>query len=115
MSRARRNLRRASLALACLVLLGGLAAPAAAEEHFLVTELAPDLLLLGTDQGSYSNNSLVFTGPEGVLLVDTHADGDADILRNYPTLRAEDLANAWAFVVANREEIERQIRENEEA
>ena len=41
--------------------------------------------------------------------------GDADILRNYPTLRAEDLANAWAFVVANREEIERQIRENEEA
>ena len=41
--------------------------------------------------------------------------GDADILRNYPTLRAEDLANAWAFVLANREEIERQIRENEEA
>jgi uncharacterized protein (DUF433 family) len=41
--------------------------------------------------------------------------GDADILRNYPTLRAEDLANAWAFVLANREEIERQIRDNEEA
>ena len=40
---------------------------------------------------------------------------EADILRNYPTLRAEDLANAWAYVRAHGEEIERQIRENEEA
>ncbi len=40
---------------------------------------------------------------------------DADILRNYPTLRAEDLANAWAFVRANRDEIQRQIQDNEEA
>jgi uncharacterized protein (DUF433 family) len=40
---------------------------------------------------------------------------EADILRNYPTLRAEDLANAWAYVRAHGEEIERQIKENEEA
>ena len=40
---------------------------------------------------------------------------DADILRSYPSLRAEDLANAWAFVRAHRDEIERQIRENEDA
>jgi len=40
---------------------------AAAEEYFQVTALAPDLLLLSTDQGSYSNNSLVFTGKDGVL------------------------------------------------
>ncbi len=40
---------------------------------------------------------------------------EADILRNYPTLRAEDLANAWSFVRAHHDEIERQIRENEEA
>jgi uncharacterized protein (DUF433 family) len=40
---------------------------------------------------------------------------EADLLRNYPTLRAEDLANAWAYVRAHRSEIERQIRENEEA
>ena len=40
---------------------------------------------------------------------------EADILRNYPTLRAEDLANAWAFVLAQSAEIERQIQENEEA
>src|SRR5437773_8355529 len=40
---------------------------------------------------------------------------EANLLVNYPTLRAEDLANAWAFVRAHREEIEQQIRENEEA
>ena len=40
---------------------------------------------------------------------------EADILRNYPTLRAEDLANAWSFVRAHRDEIEQQIHENEEA
>jgi uncharacterized protein (DUF433 family) len=40
---------------------------------------------------------------------------EADLLRSYPTLRAEDLANAWAYVRAHRDEIEQQIRENEEA
>jgi len=40
---------------------------------------------------------------------------EADLLRSYPTLRAEDLANAWAYVRAHREEIDRQIRDNEEA
>jgi uncharacterized protein (DUF433 family) len=39
---------------------------------------------------------------------------EADILRNFPTLRAEDLANAWAWSRQNRAEIEQQIRENEE-
>jgi uncharacterized protein (DUF433 family) len=40
---------------------------------------------------------------------------EADLLHAYPTLRAEDLANAWAYFRAHRVEIERQIRENEEA
>ena len=40
---------------------------------------------------------------------------DAELLRSYPTLRAEDLANAWAYIRSHREEIEQQIRENEEA
>jgi uncharacterized protein (DUF433 family) len=38
---------------------------------------------------------------------------DADLLRAYPTLRAEDLANAWAYVRSHRDEIQQQIRENE--
>lgn len=40
---------------------------------------------------------------------------EADLLCGYPTLRAQDLVNAWTYVNAHREEIERQIRENEEA
>lgn len=40
---------------------------------------------------------------------------EADLLRAYPTLRAEDLANAWAYSRTHRDEIEQQIQENEEA
>jgi uncharacterized protein (DUF433 family) len=40
---------------------------------------------------------------------------EADLLRAYPTLRAQDLANAWAYVRTHRDEIEEQIRANEEA
>ncbi len=40
---------------------------------------------------------------------------EADLLRDYPTLRAEDLANAWAYARAHRDEIEQQIVENEVA
>ena len=40
---------------------------------------------------------------------------ESEILRSYPTLRAEDLAHAWAFVRAHRVEIETQIEDNETA
>jgi uncharacterized protein (DUF433 family) len=40
---------------------------------------------------------------------------ESDLLRAYPTLRAEDLANAWAYSRAHPEEIDRQIQENEAA
>jgi len=40
---------------------------------------------------------------------------EADLLRCYPTLRAEDLVSVWAYVRSHREEIERQIQENEAA
>jgi uncharacterized protein (DUF433 family) len=39
---------------------------------------------------------------------------EADLLHCYPTLRAEDLANAWAYFRTHRDEIELQIHENEE-
>ena len=38
-----------------------------------------------------------------------------ELLRSYPTLRAEDLANAWAYVRSHRQEIEAQIHANEAA
>lgn len=40
---------------------------------------------------------------------------EADLLRGYPNLRAEDLTNAWAYVRAHRDDIDRQIEENEAA
>lgn len=40
---------------------------------------------------------------------------EAELLRSYPTLRAQDLANAWAYARAHRAEIEDQITENEAA
>jgi len=40
---------------------------------------------------------------------------EADLLRSYPNLRAEDLANAWAYFRLHRDEIEQQIAENEAA
>ncbi|MCK4764232.1 MAG: DUF433 domain-containing protein [Candidatus Aminicenantes bacterium] len=40
---------------------------------------------------------------------------EADLLQAYPTLRAEDLINAWAYARSHMDEIERQIRENEAA
>jgi uncharacterized protein (DUF433 family) len=38
---------------------------------------------------------------------------EAELLRVYPSLRAEDLVNAWAFVRSHRDEITRQIEANE--
>ncbi len=40
---------------------------------------------------------------------------EAELLMNYPSLRAEDLVNAWAYEQSRREEIDRQIAANEEA
>jgi uncharacterized protein (DUF433 family) len=38
---------------------------------------------------------------------------EADLLRAYPTLRAEDLGNAWDYYRAHPDEIDRRIRANE--
>lgn len=40
---------------------------------------------------------------------------EADLLRSYPTLRAADLVNAWAYSRSHADEIDRQIQENEAA
>ena len=38
---------------------------------------------------------------------------EANLLLSYPTLRADDLANAWAYERSHRDEITRQIQDNE--
>ena len=40
---------------------------------------------------------------------------EADLLRSYPTLRSEDLANAWAYYRLHQQQINREIEENEAA
>jgi uncharacterized protein (DUF433 family) len=40
---------------------------------------------------------------------------EAAILESYPTLRAEDLVNAWAYYRSHKQEIDKQITENEAA
>ena len=40
---------------------------------------------------------------------------EAELLRSFPGLRAEDLANAWAYVRTHRDQIDAQIRDNEAA
>jgi uncharacterized protein (DUF433 family) len=39
---------------------------------------------------------------------------EAQLLNAYPTLRAVDLVNAWAYVAAHPDEIERRLREDEQ-
>ena len=38
---------------------------------------------------------------------------ESELLRDYPTLTAQDLVNAWAYARANREEIDTAITANE--
>jgi uncharacterized protein (DUF433 family) len=40
---------------------------------------------------------------------------EAELLQSYPTLRAEDLTNAWAYYRSHKDEIEHQILDNEAA
>jgi uncharacterized protein (DUF433 family) len=40
---------------------------------------------------------------------------EEELLRSYPTLRAEDLVNAWSYVRSHRSEIEDDIQANESA
>jgi len=40
---------------------------------------------------------------------------EAELLNNYPNLRAEDLVNAWGYYRLHRSEIDEDIAENEEA
>jgi uncharacterized protein (DUF433 family) len=48
-------------------------------------------------------------------LVQAKLDGmnEADILRSYPMLRAQDLVNAWGYARAHRDEIEQRIAQYE--
>jgi uncharacterized protein (DUF433 family) len=44
-----------------------------------------------------------------------YGTSEAQILESFPSLRAEDLANAWAYYRSHSIEIDKQIQENENA
>ena len=80
---------------------------------------------LGGAYTGISNDLAVFGGDACIvrtripvwLLVQLRRQGatEADLLRNYPTLLAEDLANAWAFARSHPSEIDAAIDEHEAA
>lgn len=93
-----------------------------AEKAELLQWVAPDLgdAFLGIDNDptvSGGEACIVRTRiPVWVLVQARHlGTSEADLLRSYPTLRAEDLANAWSYYRSHREEIEHQINENQAA
>ncbi|MCU0568432.1 MAG: DUF433 domain-containing protein [Oculatellaceae cyanobacterium Prado106] len=50
----------------------------------------------------------------GLVEAQRLGSSELELLMNYPGLSATDLANAWAYAAAFPEEIENEIRENEE-
>ena len=54
---------------------------ATAEETITTTRLNDSLYLLTTDQGAYTTNTIASVGEDGVLLVDTQAETDAEALK----------------------------------
>jgi glyoxylase-like metal-dependent hydrolase (beta-lactamase superfamily II) len=46
-----------------------------------VTKLTDQIYRLSTDQGDYTTNTLAFVGEDGVLLVDTQSEEDAEALK----------------------------------
>jgi len=56
-------------------------AAAAEKETVKTTKLSERLYLLTTDQGAYTTNTIASVGEDGVLLVDTQAEGDAEALK----------------------------------
>jgi len=66
-----------------VALIGVLASLASAEEtsSIQISRLTDRLFLLSTDQGSYTTNTIASVGSDGVLLVDTQAEADAEALK----------------------------------
>lgn len=69
--------------LSALIVISSIVAPvhAAADSPFKVTVLTDNLHMLSTDQGEYTTNTLVFFGDDGLLLVDTQDEADAEELK----------------------------------
>lgn len=84
--------------------------------QLLVRELGNEFPGIESRPGVVGGNACIVRTRIPVWMLDQArrlGTSEADLLNAYPTLRAEDLANAWAYVAGNHEEIDRQIAENE--
>jgi len=71
----------ASIAIALAAVLSGAGAASQDDSAIKVRRLTERLYLLSTDQGDYTTNTLASVGEDGVLLVDTQAEDDAEALK----------------------------------
>jgi hypothetical protein len=65
--------------------------------------------------GRYRGHALHHANPDTSMASGAGAASgcEADLLRDYPTLTVQDLANAWNFVRSHRAEIDAQIEAND--
>jgi glyoxylase-like metal-dependent hydrolase (beta-lactamase superfamily II) len=64
-----------------LILLIVFPVSATADSLFTINKLTDNLHMLSTDQGEYTTNTLVFFGDDGLLLVDTQTEAEAEGLK----------------------------------
>ena len=62
----------------CSILLCAHSAMAQEEPTVKTTQLTERLYLLSTNQGEYTTNTIASVGPDGLLLVDTQLEEDAE-------------------------------------
>ena len=65
----------------CSILLCAHSAMAQEEPTVKTTQLTERLYLLSTNQGEYTTNTIASVGPDGLLLVDTQLEEDAEALK----------------------------------
>jgi glyoxylase-like metal-dependent hydrolase (beta-lactamase superfamily II) len=70
-----------SVLIALAAALSGVVVAAEGGSSVEVRRLTERLYMLSTDQGDYTTNSLAFVGEDGLLLVDTQAEDDAEALK----------------------------------
>jgi hypothetical protein len=74
-----------------------------------------------TQDADYAERSRLFGAPPKVIWLRCRKQArrlgvsEAELLRSYPGLSAQDLSNAWNYVRAHRREIEEAIAANETA
>jgi glyoxylase-like metal-dependent hydrolase (beta-lactamase superfamily II) len=71
-----------ALAVTLATVVAGAFAWAQNESPIKTTKLTEQMWMLSTDQGEYTTNTIAFVGEDGLLLIDTQAEEDAEALKD---------------------------------